>query len=93
MKNYYHTTPTANIDSSLSELNINVKYLMLSWQYLYHGNTFMIPEDSITNILIFPPYFCTVSFVIIYCISTVNTQHMQRPDVRVLAQLGCIWQI
>jgi len=27
--------------------------------------------------------------VIVYCISTVNTQHMQRPDV--LVQLGYIW--
>ena len=27
---------------------------------------------------------------IIYCISTVNTQHMQRPDV--LVQLGYIWR-
>ena len=26
----------------------------------------------------------------IYCISTVNTQHMQRPDV--LVQLGYIWR-
>jgi len=30
------------------------------------------------------------TFDIIYCISTVNTQHMQRPDV--LVQLGYIWR-
>jgi len=28
--------------------------------------------------------------LIIYCISTVNTQHMQRPDV--LVELGYIWR-
>jgi len=28
--------------------------------------------------------------LIVYCISTVNTQHMQRPDV--LVQLGYIWR-
>ena len=32
--------------------------------------------------------FCV--YVNVYCISTVNTQHMQRPDV--LVQLGFIWR-
>jgi len=32
----------------------------------------------------------TQSKSIIYCISTVNTQHVQRPDV--LVQLGYIWR-
>ena len=31
-----------------------------------------------------------ISALIVYCISTVNTQHMQRPDV--LVQLGYIWR-
>ena len=31
-----------------------------------------------------------ISTLIIYCISTVNTQRMQRPDV--LVQLGYIWR-
>jgi len=34
------------------------------------------------------PSHCVSS--IIYCISTVNTQHIQRPDV--LVQLGYIWR-
>jgi len=34
------------------------------------------------------PSRCVLS--IIYCVSTVNTQHMQRPDV--LVQLGYIWR-
>jgi len=43
-----------------------------------------------SNIVFFlrGPSRCVSS--IIYCISTVNTQHMQRPDV--LVQLGYIWR-
>ena len=33
---------------------------------------------------------CRCISSIIYCICTVNTQHMQRPDV--LVQLGYIWR-
>jgi len=36
-------------------------------------------------------FFSSVTLIIIYCISTVNTQHIQRPDV--LVQLGYIWRI
>ena len=39
---------------------------------------------------IVPTLGSAVIYTIIYCISTVNTQQMQRPDVSV--QLGDIWR-
>jgi len=44
--------------------------------------------DRFVRFFLREPSSCVSS--IIYCISTVNTQHMQRPDV--LVQLGYIWR-
>ena len=40
MKNYRHTTPAANIDSSLSEFSINMQNIILSRQSLYASRRF-----------------------------------------------------